>query len=224
MKASDVQEALLQLYLRLNGYFTTGFVVQAPEWGRNKAQVDALAIRHPFSREPERTVDVSPFLGLSGHVPDVLICEVKSKGMPLQFNRGLRTIDAVTTVLRWVGLFPEENLRPHAGELLKLMQPGCPAKLAASGMTMNGIARIRPLLCAPERATARSNQPWFLPGSVVFSWITTCFNPPNPRESCATQYDFSSWGPWLEPVVRYFKHLPPGNPGTIADLYKAVLD
>ena len=222
MKRSDVQEAVLQLYLRLNGYFTTGFIVQAPEWGRNRAQVDALAIRHPFNSEPERVVDYSTFLGLGNHVSDVLICEVKSKGMGLQFNEGLRTIGALTTVLRWVGLFSEEELEPHAEELLELMQPGCPAERAQSGVDVKGMVRIRPLLCAPERAHARANQPWFLPGSVIFNWVTNCLNPPSPRSSCATQYDFTSWGPWLEPVVRYFKGLPPGSSGTMVDLYTEV--
>jgi hypothetical protein len=61
-KRSDVQEALLQLYPRLNGYFTTGFVVQSPDWGRNKAQIDALAVRLPLNREPERLLGSSPFL------------------------------------------------------------------------------------------------------------------------------------------------------------------
>jgi hypothetical protein len=219
MTRSDVQEALLQLYLRLNGYFTTGFIVQAPEWGRNRAQVDALAIRHPLNREPERVVNVSPFLELTDHVTDVLICEVKSKGQPLQFNSGLRTTDAMSTVLRWVGLVPEGRLQAHVHAVLELMQPGCSVRKAASGATVEGAIRTRPLLCSPERTKAHVNQPWFLNGSEIFTYITNCFNPLDRRPNCATRYDFSGWGAWLEPVVRYFKDLPPGTMGTVAELY-----
>lgn len=43
----EIHEALVVLYLRLNGYFTTGLVVQAPEWGQNRTEIDCLAVRHP---------------------------------------------------------------------------------------------------------------------------------------------------------------------------------
>jgi len=33
-RKSEVHEALAVLYLRLNGYFTTGLVVQSPKWGQ----------------------------------------------------------------------------------------------------------------------------------------------------------------------------------------------
>lgn len=59
---SEVQEALLSLYLRLNGYFITSFIVHSSEFGKNEAQIDALAVRHPFNAEPQREVDTSPFL------------------------------------------------------------------------------------------------------------------------------------------------------------------
>ncbi len=222
IKHSDVQEAVVQLYLRLNGYFTTGFIVQAPEWGTNRAQVDALAIRHPYHREPERIVDVSPFLGLTKPLTDILVCEVKSRGMQLQFNEGLRSTDALTTVFRWVGLFPERDLEEHVQKLLRLMQPACSRATAAAGVHVKGGVRIRALLCSPERENERTNQPWFLSGAEAFGWITNCFNPASRRLSCATRYDFSGWGPWLEPVVRYFKSLPPGATGTMRDLYAFV--
>ena len=51
---SEIQVALLNLYLRLNGYFVTGFIVHSPELGRNITQLDAFALRNPFNSEPER--------------------------------------------------------------------------------------------------------------------------------------------------------------------------
>jgi hypothetical protein len=155
-------------------------------------------------------------------VTDVLICEVKTKGQ-LQFNSGLLAEDALASVLRWVGLVAEEDIQTCVQELLVLMQPGCPAERAAAGVILSGIVRIRPLLCSPARARARPNQPWFLSHAELFDWITTCFNPSSRRPTCATRYDFANWGPWLEPIVRYFKSLPPQAQGTMGDLYDAVL-
>jgi hypothetical protein len=47
MKKSEVQEHLSTLYLRLNGFFVSGFIVHAQPGAEqsNKTQLDALAIR-----------------------------------------------------------------------------------------------------------------------------------------------------------------------------------
>lgn len=35
----EVNESLVALYLRLNGYFTTGLIVHAREWGQSRAEI-----------------------------------------------------------------------------------------------------------------------------------------------------------------------------------------
>ena len=65
--------------------------------------------------------------------------------------------------------------------------------------------RLRPLLCCPERSNRARNQPYFLTGDEIFSYIWRCLCPPLNRSTCATRYDFTLWGQWLEPIVRYFK-------------------
>lgn len=50
MKQSDIDEALVTLYLRLNGYFTSGLVVHSPIHGQATTEVDCLAIRPTQSR------------------------------------------------------------------------------------------------------------------------------------------------------------------------------
>jgi hypothetical protein len=54
---SDIQERLLHLYLRLNGYFVSGFIPHSHEHGKILTQVDALAVRHPFNCEPKRGIE-----------------------------------------------------------------------------------------------------------------------------------------------------------------------
>jgi hypothetical protein len=51
------QEDLLKLYLRLNRFFITGFIIHSPDLGKNRTEIDALAIRLQHNAEPERVVD-----------------------------------------------------------------------------------------------------------------------------------------------------------------------
>lgn len=62
MTKGDVQEALVALYLRLNGYFTTGFIVQSSTSGRVSTELDVLAVRLPHNAEPARVIGGAPEL------------------------------------------------------------------------------------------------------------------------------------------------------------------
>jgi hypothetical protein len=89
MTKGQVQEALVTLYLRLNGYFTTGFIVHSPIHGRNRTEVDILGVRFPLSAEPIRGVGTDEQFGASNEVVDFVIGEVKSRGEQLRFNEAL---------------------------------------------------------------------------------------------------------------------------------------
>lgn len=101
---SRIQEQLATLYLRLNGFFVSGFIVHSSTHGFNQTELDALALRLPYSSEPEREIGPDPRLDLSTKYTELLLCEVKSRGQPLQFNAALRSKpDAIASVLRWAG-------------------------------------------------------------------------------------------------------------------------
>ena len=51
---SSVQEDLVALYLRLNRFFVTRFIVHSPVYDENRTEIDGLALRLPFNSEPER--------------------------------------------------------------------------------------------------------------------------------------------------------------------------
>ena len=218
---SSAQEALVRLYLRLNGFFTTGFIIHSDEHGKNVAEIDALAVRLPYHNELDREIESSQFLGPTSGITDLLICEVKSKGQSLQFNERFRnSLRAICTVLRWSGLFKESEVN----DLAPLLQIGIMPKNQPKDclFTLPGPRdiRIRPMLCSPERQDKRNNQTWFLHGNEIFSYIWNCLCPDNQRGSCATQYDFTSWGKELTPIIKYFKDRRDiGNPGNISDLY-----
>ena len=206
LSKGEVQEHLVMLYLRLNGYFTTGFIVHSPEKGRNRTEIDVLGVRFPYDTEPEREVTVAGELSPSASTTDVVLVEVKSKGRELQFNSALRTsIESTRSVLRWVGLYTEVEIVGLAEKLVVALDPkensteGPPSIEAPRG------TRIRGLLCSPERFSRVPSDVWFISGEQIFGHISKCLRPTERREGCAVSYNFGLWGPGLEPVVRFFK-------------------
>ncbi len=64
------------------------------------------------------------------------------------------------------------------------------------------------------------NQPRFVYGQEMIDYIWKCFCPAEPREQCATRYDFNLWGIY-QPIVCYFKdrHQAGQNQGNMQDIY-----
>ena len=217
---SRVQEDLLSLYLRLNGYFVTGFIVHSPILGRNKAEIDALAVRFPLNQEPERQVITSQYLEPSDQLLDLLICEVKSGRQRLQFNEALRDYSpAIASVLRWAGMFSEEEIPEIVRQLQEVLQPHNPSRREIPTVLAPRNIQVRGIMCSPEKVNRRDNQPWFIHGTELFHFIWQCFRPDVPRDSCSTRYDFTAWGGQYEKIVEYFKDADRTEPGTIRDLY-----
>lgn len=221
---SLVLEDLVALYLRLNGYFVTGLIVHSHEHGNIVSEIDLLAIRNAYSREPERQVEPSPFVDPVEGTTDLIIAEVKSKGQLLQFNESFRnSSSAIEMVLNWAGLFKPDDVPDLARYLTPLLQPlGSSAKSADSlpRLPGPGDTRITPLICSPDRSKRDAESNLFLDQDECFRHIWTCLCPGSPRKSSSTQYDFSAWGPQLDPIVRYFKdRRVDGDPGGIDDLY-----
>jgi len=220
-RRSEVQERLLHLYLRLNGYFVTGFIIHSPIHGRNVAEIDALAVRHPYNREPEREIGPSQFLEPSSELTDLLICEVKSRREQLQFNDGFRNdVDAIATVLQWSGLFPEHEVV----SLAKLLQP----HITPTDRPTQQIAcvqgprntRIRAILSSPEREKQFRGQVKFIHGPEIFAYIAQCLCPEAPRIGCSVRYPFTNWGRNFEAIVRFFKKRGrAAAKGTMGELY-----
>jgi len=219
---SKLQEDLVGLYMRLNGFFVSGFIVHSPVHGQNKTELDALALRLPFSSQPEREIGPDPLLELSTNHTDLVLCEVKSKGKKLRFNPALTDDpNAIGTVLRWSGLFEDSEVMSLSNTLrTALAMPDQTGTMAPTVAGPRGI-RIRGFLFSPERTTRRGNQPWFLTGPEIMGYIWRCLCPQKPRQSCATTYDFQLWGAH-EPIVRYFKSVGSTGPGDADALYAFV--
>lgn len=223
MRASNIQEALASLYLRLNGYFTSGFIVHAPlDYGSTWGEVDVLAVRFPQSREPEREIGPSEYLEVSSDCVDFIIAEVKGGRQALQFNSSLREPERVRKILRWMGAFDEVEIAVLESQLLELMEPREQHEPAEFIQVLGPRAtRIRAILFGMNRGQPRHNQPKYIPGSVVMRYVWECMHPDEPRFDCQTAYDYRLWGPY-EPIVRYFKRDDCAEPGLVEDLVQFV--
>lgn len=216
----SVNEALATLYLRLNGYFATGLILHSPAWGESRTEVDCVAIRHPKHSQPERGVDCSKFLAITRDEVDILICEVKSVPERPTFNEALRTdVEAISALVRWVGVFGEERVASVAQRLQPLLQSGVSVD-AARGGVVEGEYRVRPLLCCAPCTEVQCTNQWCLVGTEIFRFIDECFNPSIKRDSCSTRYNFLQWGYALTPLVEYFKNVAGVGTSNLADLYK----
>lgn len=187
---SDVNEALATLYLRLNGYFTTGLILHSEESGQNRTEIDCLAIRQPHHRQAERGVESSPFLEVRSGEVDLIICEVKSKPKELMFNDRLRTDrEALGALLRWAGILPEEQIPSVVDRLRPLLESDVAPERTRAGV-LEGSCRVRPLLCCPPCFDYECANRWCLVGAEVFRFVNECFNPPAKRDACSTRYNF----------------------------------
>jgi hypothetical protein len=217
MTKGDVQEALVALYLRLNGYFTTGFIVQSPTPGRVTAELDVLAVRFPHNAEPDRVIGGSAELDRWDDGIDFIIAEVKSRGEPLQYNLAARSTKAVSTFLQWWGHLTSEEMAAKTAAVLAILQP-LPKAAAAPTVECPRGARVRAVLFSPERRSRRPQQAWFIPGPPIFHYIWQCLHPDEPRDTCATNYGAGQWGVGLKPLVAYFKDPQRTAPGHLGDL------
>jgi hypothetical protein len=217
---SKVQERLVLLYLRLNGFFISGFIAHSPVQNQALTEIDALAVRMPHSAEPEREVGPHELLDLSSEHTDLVICEAKSRGGQLCFNQALTAEPhAAAKVLRWSGLFLETEVPALATNLQRVLAPRPLPSDAPPTIIGPREARVRCLLFSLERNARHPNQAWFITGTEVFDYVHRCLSPSEPRASCSTSYDFGLWGDG-EPIVRYFKERRGQSPGDMNQLYQ----
>jgi len=220
MKEARIQEDLVHLYLRLNGFFVTGHIVHSNVQGRNLTEIDALAVRHRYNEDREREVKPHELLDLADNYTDLAICEVKSRGEMIRFNPALTADErTLTRILRWSGLFLDGEIPDLVESLAKEMaQRPLPAKRPPCVYGPRDV-RIRCLFFSPERHHRHSNQAWFVTGPELFGYVHECLAPSQPRSECSTSYDIGLWGD-TELIVRYFKDRVQVGPGNAQDLYR----
>lgn len=221
MDKSDLQELLATLYLRLNGYFTSGFIAHAPDG--NLTEIDILAVRFPFNSEHEREIEPSEWLQIPRDRTDVLICEVKGQEEQLRFNSALRNNpESACKIVRWIGLFPNvevEQISHRLQGILSTQEVQTPEHFRNIDIEERRIS-FRSILFAPDRGTPVRNQPRYIPGDEMLGFIWSCLCPDHERPFCDVRYDFGLWGGYEE-IVSYFKDRKANGmgQGVMQDIY-----
>jgi hypothetical protein len=224
---SDVQETLASLYLRLNGYLITGFIVHALD--RVTTEMDVLAVRFPSHQEPEREVQCCQRLAIPSNQIDFIVGEVKGGEGTVNFNVRFRANPgAIKTVLRRFGAFDDLEIARVTSAVPALLDPtnlrrarGFPAlEVAVSGELGPGAAKLRfiPFATEQERCNGQGRPYLFVDDLLDFVWL--CFRPEQRRQLCDDHYNYELWGPPFIAMVQHFKDPNRHTPGTIEDLYR----
>lgn len=226
---STIQEHLTTLYLRLNGYFTTGFIVHSRE-KQIDAELDILAVRFPLHQQDDTEHNSSEFLEVPACV-DIVIGEVKSPGQSLQFNKRLRSLDnqePMYKLLSWIGVFDNQQLAAIAPEVIRLMTPVENSQLKTLRTTEPvetkfGKVVVRPILFSPERPSL-NNTDKFIHWTELNDFIWMCLCPDREREACGTTYDTTAWGQGLDEIVLAYKRQAKQKDkfSSITDLYGTI--
>lgn len=219
---TKIQEKLVTLYMRLNGYFTSGHIVHSPERDQLKSEIDLIGVRFPNHKQIDRGVPSDPNLQTSDDWIDFVICEVKSKGKSKRNNYSLENIDTLEKIILWFGGLSEKSTNETSQNILdeinkKEAHPNKPITVETGEKI-----RIRLILFGPENNKKRSNQNFFITGPQIIEYISNCLLPNAERENCATRYDYTSWGDFEE-IIRIFKE---NNNDKIVDInfiYKKIL-
>ncbi len=224
MDKSDLQEVLAALYLRLNGYFLSGFIAHAPVG--NLTEIDILAVRFPGHKETEREVKPCAHLHPPNDCIDFVLGEVKGGKKNPKFNPKFhQRPDVVEKVLNRIGAFSNEEIADLVPKVIAAARPEIWRKRDdfPALPVPNLRAQLRLILFAPDRTRDLKYRRPMIYGDDMVNFIWKCLRPTSPRVGCAVDYDRKLWGHEFNALVAYFKNWTLEAPGKIEDVYTAVL-
>lgn len=224
MDKSDLQELLANLYLRLNGYFSSGFIAHAPIG--NMTEIDILAVRFPDHKELEREVEPCVHLHPPKKCIDLVIGEVKGGKYNPKFNSNFYLKPAaIEKVLNRFGAFSMEeiaNLVPQITAAAKpenwKMHHDFPVLPVKSWR-----AQLRLVLFAPDQLRNANKSRPSIYGDDMMNFIWQCLRPASPRIGCAVDYYPAMWGHQFNDLIAYFKDEARQTPGDVNHVCAALL-
>lgn len=225
MNTQQLQEDLVKLYLRLNGYFTTGLVIHSQDYGKNLTEVDSLAVRFPFHNQDDRDIQCSSYLQIPTDRIDIIIAEVKGGKEKIKHNTALiENKEAIKKVAKWIGVFDKDELNDIVDNLFEIFKPSdinTPENFKSLDIdSKSGKYVIRPIVFSMDRLKPKPNQSRYVYGQLMLDYIWLCLRPEEIRDTCSTIYNLNMWGHSLLPLIKYFKDENKKEVGNMNDLYK----
>jgi hypothetical protein len=216
-------EALASLYLRLNGYFTTGFIAHKPDG--NRTEVDIIAVRFPKHCETEVGVGCCNRLPITNGI-DVIIGEVKNRDelKKVCFNNVFYTKEALKSILKYMGLFDGNEIEALVVSIANdkgnqnNVFPEYKSKLNGSDVDVS----LKLVLFAIKQKSTESENRSFIFYDDIMRHLKNRLVHPQPRAECASRYNFDLWGPLYEPTIRYFKEHQEALPDDAVKFLNAI--
>jgi hypothetical protein len=223
MKRSALQEKLVALYLRLNGYMTTGLILHSPNDYEVEGEIDIIGARFRSHSQPDRVIGCSDILEIpTDSEIDIVVGEVKGRKEQLQFNESLRLYpDRLEKLFKWIGIINANNMKSVVNEFIEIVTPREIQSSKSFPVIPKNNFTIRPILFAPDRPQPRNNQIKYIQGEELINYCWKCFRPEYRRKTCETDYKaVNNWGEQFERLVGYFKDKDKKEPGNVAELYQ----
>jgi hypothetical protein len=220
MEKKDLQEKLVALYLRLNGYFTTGLILHSKNDTQVNGEIDIVGVRFKGHKQIKREIESSSLLRIPTTSIDIIIGEVKGGHYQLQFNDSLKhNTDSIKELFDWIGCIDyDDDLINNFKELIT------PKKIQNSDEFMsiiNNNTSIRPIVFAPDRPLPKNNQIRYIHGKELIDYCWNCLRPKEVRPNCSTNYiAINNWGEQFESLIGYFKNHDKKDAGSMKDLYE----
>lgn len=225
MELRHIQENIVRLFLRLNGYFTSGLILHSANHGHNASEIDIMGIRLPFHNQEDRIIKSCEYLQIPNNTTDIVICELKSGKQRVQVNSALRNdVGLIKKLFNWIGAFDEDEMASNLNLLQKLFinqQINSPNDFKTLIINAkSGNYSIRNIMFAIDRPCPKRNQSRFIYGQLMLDYIWLCLCSDEKRPNCSTVYDFNLWDPLLFPLINYFKNERKKTAGNMNDLYE----
>lgn len=207
---SRAQETLVKLFLRLNGYFTTGLIVHAPNG--NGPELDSIGVRFPFHDQKEREVNGCEKLNIPKKGIDIILAEVKNNHVG--FNKPLReghskAYENWSQLLRWIGIWKTDEIEELTSQTLQSVSEPIEGRVAGFNPIVSkskfGKVTIRPINFSIEKEHEDQSIEDFINGEDMIEYIASCLDPMSERPECAVGYNYSMWGEEFEAIVKIFK-------------------
>lgn len=224
MDKSDLQELLAALYLRLNGYFPSGFIAHAPVG--NLTEIDILAVRFPDHKELEREVEPCVHLHPPKKCIDLIVGEVKGGKKNPNFNPKFHQRPAaIEKVLNRIGAFSKNEIADLVPQVSAAAKPenwrthhDFPVLPVKSWR-----AQLRLVLFAPDQIRDANRSRPAIYGDDMVNFIWKCLRPTSRRAGCAVDYNPELWGHQFNDLIAYFKDRARQTPGEVSHVYAALL-
>lgn len=228
MKRSQFYEILAGLYLRLNGYFQTGYIAHSDIKGQNAAEIDILAVRFPKHRQEDRQVDCCHVLYPSDTAIELIIAEVKTAA--IQFNRSIKSGPSANRtwnhLLSRTGMFDQDQTETMIPRLLDFTDRDTSCLGGIPCDSAFGSVLVKPVIFSIESAPCTQEPKRYISGNEIIEYLWLCLCPAELRDSCSTSYPLGNWGPLYQPVVKILKERNDLNLGIPSpqELHQSLLE